>query len=97
MNGGMYGSQPMRYGQQQYGQQRGQYGGWSNPYWRPEPMQQTQAPQPTALGGRPISNPPSMVQHYMAVQQALAALGQQQTAANQANMRQGYEDSAGGV
>jgi hypothetical protein len=62
-------------------------------------MQQTQIPQQaqTGIGGRPISQPPPMVNQYIAAQQALAALAQQQTAANQANMRQGYEESFGGV
>lgn len=100
MNGGMYGSQPM--GMQRYGQQLGQqYGqqGWSNPYWRPQPAQQTQVPQQaqTGIGGRPISQPPPIVNQYIAAQQAMAALAQQQTAANQANMQQGYQDSYGGV
>lgn len=50
--------------------------GWSNPYWRPQPVmppQVTQQQQGTGIAGTPISSPPAIVQQYQQMQAAQQA------------------------
>lgn len=99
-----YGGFQSRFGQQNpYGGFMGfarpyQPMGWSNPYWRPQPVQPPQMPAQaqTGINGQPVSSPQSIVQQYQQMQQAQQA----QIEAQRAREQQVFMDAAanaGGV
>lgn len=86
-------SMPNQYGFMGY-QRSYQPMAWSNPYWRPQPVQPPQMPVAgTGMNGQPVSSPSTMVQQYQQLLQAR----QERAQADQNQANYDYTANSGAV